>query len=171
MTRTVIVNIIRFVMLWAAQVFILNHINLTLLFNPMIYPLFIMLLPYQTPRWAVIFLGFLMGLFVDFFSGSFGMNASAGALIGFLRPYILNLIEPLDGYDAGELSLEYMGIKWFLSYLIIVILIHHFYFFIIQTFSFSQLFALSARILFSSVLSCLLIIMLEYLFASRKKAA
>ncbi len=171
MTRTIIINIIRFVLLWATQVFILNHINLSILFNPMIYPLFIMLLPYQTPRWIVIFLGFLMGLCVDFFSGSFGMNASAGALIGFLRPYILNLIAPLDGYDAGELSLEYMGIKWFLSYLIIVIVIHHFYFFIIQTFSLSQLFALSARILLSSALSCLLIIVLEFLFAARKKTA
>jgi len=168
MTRDVINNIFRFILLWAAQVFVLNHINLTVLFNPMIYPLFIMLLPYETPRWLVIFLGFLMGLFVDFFSGSFGLHASAGALIGFLRPYILNFLEPFDGY-SGELSLGRMGLKWFLFYAVIIILVHHCYFFIIQTFSFSQFFALIIRILLSSALSCLLIILLEYLFPARKK--
>jgi rod shape-determining protein MreD len=158
------------VLLWATQVFILNHINLSVLFNPMIYPLFIMLLPFETPYWVVVLLGFLIGLSVDFFSGSFGLNASAGALIGFLRPSLLNFVAPPDGYDIGELSLSRMGLKWFLSYTIIVILIHHCYFFIIQTFSFSQFFALIARILLSSALSCLLIIIVEFLFTKRKKA-
>ena len=107
-------NIFRFIFLILLQVLILNNMNFSGFVNPYLYILFVLLLPFETPRWFLIFTSFLLGLSIDIFSDSLGMHAFASVSIAFLRPYVLNFISPRDGYEPGTFPrIFYFGFLWF----------------------------------------------------------
>jgi hypothetical protein len=77
--------------------------------------------------WLLLIICFFTGLTIDFFCGSPGMHTSATVLAGFVRPYVLRLISPRDGYQAGsDPSMLIYGFNWFLIYTLIIVLLHHF---------------------------------------------
>ena len=105
-----------FILLILLQVLLFNNIQFSGYVNPYVYIMFILLLPVEIPAWFLLILSFLTGLIIDFFSGSPGMHTSATVLAGFVRPYILRIISPRDGYEAGsDPSMLTYGFKWFLS--------------------------------------------------------
>jgi hypothetical protein len=54
---------------------------------------------------------------IDFFSGSPGMHTSATVLAGFVRPYVLRIVSPRDGYESGsDPSMLNYGFRWFFFY-------------------------------------------------------
>ncbi len=161
-------NILRFIFLILLQALVLNNIQFSGFVNPFIYILFILLLPFETPNWLLIFLGFGLGFSVDLFSHTPGMHASATVFIAFLRPYVLNIIAPRDGYEPGTFPrIFYYGLTWFLKYTLILVLAHHFFLFFIEVFKFEDFIGTTKRILFSSVFSILLITFSQY-FIYRK---
>ncbi|HYV93498.1 MAG TPA: rod shape-determining protein MreD [Chitinophagales bacterium] len=164
--------IIRFVLLTFAQVMILNNVHLHGLFNPYLYPLFILLLPLETPTWLLLLLGFFSGWVIDWYSHTGGLHASASVLVAFLRPAMLNLLKPTGGYlPEDRPTISSMGFTWFLTYCSILVFIHHLYLFIIETFSFTQLVFVIEKIVVSSIVSITLMIILQYLFYKRKTRA
>ena len=126
-------NIWRFIGLVAVQVVILSQVALTAdgFFNILIYPLFILLLPIQLPTPMAVLLGFFIGLTIDFFAGTLGINASAGALSGYMRAVILNRFAPHGGFTGKEPipSPAYFGWRWFLSVAAIFFAFHIFWYF------------------------------------------
>src|SRR5689334_15101131 len=130
-------NFIRFVLITFAQVMLLNNIHLHGAFNPYLYPLFILLLPLETPAWLTLIIGFFSGWVIDIYSHTGGMHASASVLTGFLRIYMVNLLKPLGGYQPeDEPTISSMGFTWFITYASIIVVVHHVYLFIIESFSF-----------------------------------
>ena len=54
------------------------------------------------------------------------MHTSATVLAGFVRPYVLRIVSPSDGYESGsDPSMLIYGFRWFLSYTLLIVLIHH----------------------------------------------
>jgi len=160
----------RFLILTAVQVMVLDNIHLHGLFNPYIYPLFILMLPLETPAWFVIVLGFFSGWVIDLYSHTGGVHASASVLTAFLRPYMLRLIKPAVGYQPEDrASISSMGFLWFFTYCTILIFIHHLWLFIIESFSFTQFIFVFEKIAISSGVSVAIIIMLQYLFYRRRE--
>ena len=94
MIRQLSKYVLHFIVLVFVQVFILNRIELGGYINPYLYILFVMLMPFQTPKWLLLLLGFFLGLTIDLFAHTPGMHSSATVLIAFLRPYVLELIAP-----------------------------------------------------------------------------
>jgi len=161
-------NILRFVFLVLLQVLILNNIQLSGFINPYLYVLFILLLPFETPKWALLVIAFLLGLSIDAFTDTLGMHASATVLMAFFRPYVLNIISPRDGYDAGTFPrLYYFGFTWFLKYSVILILIHHFCLFYLEVFRLSDFFFTLWKIILSSFFSLILIIISQYIMVRK----
>jgi len=74
-------NSIRFIGLVLLQVLILNHIRIGGYINPYVYGLYILLLPFSTPKWLVLFAGFSIGLSVDIFMSTAGLHAGATVVI------------------------------------------------------------------------------------------
>ena len=164
-------NIIRFVLLVFVQVTILNNIHLHGVFNPYIYPLFILLLPFNTSRSLLLLLGFFTGLVLDFYSNTLGMHAAATTLLAFLRPYMINLLKPAAGYQPEDKpTISSMGFLWFITYTSILVFIHHLLLFIIETFSFRQLLFVISKIAISTALSVLIMVIVQYLFYKRRTA-
>ena len=75
-SKFVINNTIRFVLLIAVQIMLLNELPLGRAYI-MIYPLAILLLPVFTPRIVVVVLAFFTGLIIDIFSNGGGLHTAA----------------------------------------------------------------------------------------------
>ncbi len=161
-------NIIRFILLVLIQVLILNNIHLSGFINPYIYILFILMLPFETPGWLLLILGFLTGFTIDIFSGTLGMHASATTIAAYSRPYVLKLFSPRDGYEnRTQPTLRYYDLLWIIRYSAVIILIHHFSLFFIEVFRFSGFFFTIFRIILSSIFTFVFIIVTHLIFHKR----
>jgi hypothetical protein len=156
-------NIVRFIVLIAVQLLIFNSIQFSGYINPYIYVLFILLLPFETPKWLLLITAFLLGFVMDIFSNTPGMHTAATVFMAFLRPYVLNLISPRDGYESGTFPrIFYYGVNWFTRYAFILILAHHFVLFYIEIFRFGNFFSTFLRVLLSSVFSLIFIVLSQF---------
>lgn len=152
-----------FILLILFQVLLFNNIQFSGYINPYVYLLFILLLPVEIPSWLLLLLSFATGLIMDFFSGSPGMHASATLLAGFIRPYVLRIISPRDGYEPNaEPSMLAYGFRWFLSYALLMVIVHHTALFYIEVFRFTDFFRTMLRVLLSSFFSVTFILLIEY---------
>ena len=157
--------IINFVILVLVQVFILNNIQLGGFINPYLYILFILILPFETPNWFLLFVAFLLGLSIDLFSNTIGMHTSATVFMAFLRPYVLNIISPRDGYETETLpQLKYDGAAWFIRYSTILIFSHHLFLFYIEVFKLSNFFTTFVRVILNSIFTLILVLISQYFF-------
>ncbi len=158
-------NIGRFFFLVFFQVLILNNIQLGGYINPYFYVYFILLLPFETPRWLLLISSFLLGLTIDLFVNTPGVNAAACVLMAFARPFIITSISTGTEFQMGHSpSLRNQGVKWFGYYTVILVLIHHFGLFYLEIFRFSEFFSTFFRVLMSSIFTLLLVWISEYLF-------
>lgn len=158
-------HIIRFIVLVLFQILILNNIKLNGYLNPYFYVLFILLLPFETPRWLLLLSAFLLGFSVDMFENTMGINIAACVLMAYLRPYVIRFVASKQDYEPGlEPCIRDLGFSWFFSYSLILVFIHHFAMFYIEVFRFSEFLTTFYRVLGSTVFTMVLIIMSQYLF-------
>lgn len=168
MIKVLPINIFRIVILVLLQVYILNNIQLSGFVNPYMYVLFILLLPFETPGWLLLMLGFTLGLIIDVFTNTPGMHASATLFMAFLRPMILGFIAPRDGYEPGTFPrIYYYGFKWFFQYSAPLILAHHLFLFYIEVFRFSDFFLTLWRVILSSIFTIFLVVISQYFIFRR----
>ena len=163
MINSIIRYTIIFIILILLQLLLFNNIQFSGFVNPYVYIMFILLLPIEISPWLLLLISFFTGLTIDFFISTPGLHTAATVLTGFLRPYILRLISPRDGYDPGATpSMEIYGFRWFLFYTVFIVLIHHFSLFFLEVFRFTDFFRTFLRVLFSSLFSVIFILLIEY---------
>ena len=156
-------NILRFIILVLAQVLIFNNIQFSGYINPYIYVLFILLLPFETPKWMLLVTAIFLGLIMDIFSDTAGIHTIATIFMAYLRPYVLNLISPHDGYESGTFPrVAYYGVNWFTKYASILILAHHFVLFYIEIFRFGNFFSTFFRVILSTIFSLAFIVLSQF---------
>lgn len=166
--RLIARNIVRFIILVLIQVLVFDNIMLNGFFNPYIYILFILLMPFETPRWLLLLAGFLMGLSIDLFSNTLGMHTAATVLIAFVRPWVLGILAPRDGYESDTYPrIHYYSLRWFAAYALIITFLHHLTLFYIEVFQFHDFFSTLLRVFLSTLLSTSTIILSQY-FIFRK---
>lgn len=169
MINQIPVNLFRLVLLLLAQILIFSNINLSSFVNPYIFPLFILLLPFETPRWLLILIGFLSGLLLDFFLGSTGMHAATCLLIGYARPFLINIITPKGTEFEISPNVYAQGLSWFFVYLGITMLVYLSVYFFIEAATFLNFFYMLLKILLSTLASVLFMLIFLFLFSSKKK--
>ena len=162
-------NLLRLVLLLIIQAVLVSNLNLSPYLTPNIFPLFILLLPFSTPRWLLILIGFFSGLTLDVLMGTIGMNAAATLLVAYLRPFLINLITPKGTEFEQSPNIFAQGATWFLIYLSIAVVIHHSFYLLIESGTFYNLLLLLVRVIFSSLLSLLFMFIALYLFSVKKK--
>ena len=169
MINQIPVNLFRLVLLLLAQILIFSNINLSSFVNPYIFPLFILLLPFETPRWLLILIGFSSGLLLDFFLGSIGMHAAACLLIGYARPFLINIITPKGTEFEISPNVYAPGLSWFVVYLGITMLVYLSVYFFIEAATFLNFFYMLLKILLSTLVSVSFMLIFLFLFSSKKK--
>ncbi|MEA1898380.1 MAG: rod shape-determining protein MreD [Bacteroidota bacterium] len=164
MINLVLRNIGRFLFLVLFQVLVLDNIQLGAYLNPFMYVLFILLMPFETPGWLLLISAFLLGFSIDLFEHTPGIHASAMVLMAFLRPAVLKMIAPREGYEPSSYPrIHYYGVSWFLQYSAILVFSHHLFLFYLEVFTFSGFFSTFLRIILSSIFSIGLIILSQFL--------
>ncbi len=158
-------NIIRFVVLVLIQVLILNNIQISGYINPYIYVLFVLLLPFNTSKTVLLISAFLMGLCIDLFMHTIGMHAAATTFLAFLRPGVIRLLTGNKEIEPDmKPTISDMGFRWFLAYSLILVFFHHLVLFYLEVFRFEEFLQILLRVLISTAISLVLIIISQYLF-------
>lgn len=165
MSKSIVKHTIRFFILLFTQVLVLNNVLFLGYINPYIYILFIMLLPFDSPRWLLLILAFSLGICVDSFQDSMGVHAFACVLIAYFRTPILHFLLPQLKSKKQiniEFSLQEFGLQRALIYTGSLVLIHHFALFTLEAFR-PELLSIFLRTISSSAISILLLIIVQYL--------
>lgn len=168
MSSSVIFNIVRFILLLAAQVLIFNALDLSGYINPFPYILFIILYPVNGNRYGLLLSAFFLGLIIDMFGNSGGVHATASLVLAFIRPTFFKF--------AFGLSYEYQTIKINdrltperFSFILVSVVTHHFVLFVLETFRFSFFWSVFVKTLLSTVFTLLVCIILIYLFKPARR--
>ncbi|TAM95783.1 MAG: rod shape-determining protein MreD [Chitinophagaceae bacterium] len=164
-------NIIRFILLILLQVFVLNRIMLHGFATPYLYMIFILLLPFNIPRWALMVCGLILGLCLDMFMNTPGMHAAACVAMAYFRPFVINVLSPQGGFESNRKapSVASMGWSRFLVYALILISVHHVVYFTLEIFDFHDVLFWAFKIIFSLVASFVLVFLFEMLLAAKTK--
>lgn len=169
MNKMLFGNTARFVLLVLAQVYVFNKIQVTGFINPQVYVMFVLMLPFQVSRFWLLALGFFVGLTVDYFLHTPGMHAAATVFLAFCRPGVIRLVGKKDDLVAYQYpNVRDAGSLWFLSYTFILVFLHHTFLFYLEVFRFSEFFFTLLKTLSNAALTTLIIMLIQYLFYSRK---
>jgi len=170
MNNALVRNIIRFVALILVQVLVLNNMNLSGYLNPYIYVLFILLLPANINKSLLLILAFITGLTVDYFGNTLGLHTFSCVAIAYLRPETINLFfrnhEFASGEEPGPSSIGYGG---FLRYATTLVFIHQLILFFMEAFTFNNFFFTFGKVILSTMLSILIMLIAVMIFGKRKK--
>lgn len=169
---TLLRNIIRLIVFILIQFFVLNKIPpIHQYVTPYIYFLFILWLPFNISRPALLIVAFLTGLSLDFFTVTPGMHAAACVLIGYIRPFLINMLMPQQGveFNYREPSAVSLGLTQYATYTALLTFIHHAALFTIQAFQFGNILYLLLKVAGSTVISLILILIIEIIFNRKQK--
>lgn len=162
-------NSLRFVLFLLVQTLILNQIEIGFGIQLMIYPLFIMLLSFDTGVLSLLAISFTLGICIDAFSNTFGLHTSSLLVFSFLRPVIFKLFDTREGYDLLlEPTVLNMGNGWFIKSFGSLLLIHHFWFYLLEMFKLNDMGYVLEKTIYSLPLSFFLCVLLQYLFVNKQ---
>jgi len=168
MNSTLPINIFRFVSLLLLQVVLFDNIDLFNFVTPYPYILFILLYPLNSNRAGLILLSFFLGLTLDAFNNSGGVQAAACVMLAYFREPFLKFSFGVS-YEYHMLRITEKFSSELITYLSISILLHHLILFSLEIFNFSFILEIILRTIFSSILTLLFVLILIFLFKPTKK--
>jgi hypothetical protein len=126
---------------------------------------FLLFLPISTPIVLQLVLGFGTGLLLDIFYDTGGVHAAAAVLLCYLRPWVLRLLTPRDGYEAQDsVNVHQMGGQWFLVYMLLLVGLHHLAFFLLELGSFRDFGLTLVKVLASTLFTGLTLLIIQLIF-------
>jgi rod shape-determining protein MreD len=155
-------------MLVLLQTLVLNRIFFLGYATPFLYVYFIIKLPVTIGRSAILLFGFTLGLTIDIFCNTAGLNAVATTFIAFMRLPLQKLFFDKDNLYLN-LSMAALGGS-FVKYVVFMVLLHHAALILVETFSYSDAITILLRVLSSSILTFSLIYALEGLSFKTEKS-
>ena len=165
-------NIIRFALFIFVQVFILYQIPpLHRFITPYLYYLYILWLPFNTSRSGLMLIAFVFGMVLDYFMLTSGLHAAACVLIAYLRPFVINLLISQEGADKNYSSPSITSMGWapYGTYVLVLTLFHHGYLVFLEWMSFGTFLYFIGKVLATTAVSLLLILLTELLFFRKEK--
>ena len=168
MNSTILLNIVRFILLLAAQVIIFNNINLFGFLTPFPYILFIILYPVDGNKVGLLLSSFLLGIMMDMFSNSGGVHAAACVMLAYTRPTIFKFSFGVS-YEYQTIRLNDVLTSERFSFILISVVIHHFTLFLLEVFRLSNIWDILLRTLASTIFTIVLSIILIYIFKPSKR--
>jgi len=169
MNNSISRNILRFLLLVGLQVAVFKQVapawEYGVYFHAMLYPVFIMLMPFRFSKNAVILIGFALGLALDLFYSSPGVHASACVFTAFIRPNVLRLTKPQGEYDIlHSPTMANYGFVWFATYSAIMLFAHLFFYFAVEAFTFVYIAQILLKTFGSFIVSYFLVILYQFIF-------
>lgn len=165
-------NIIRFAMFILVQVVVLYQVPFLHRFiTPYLYFLYILWLPFNMPRMALTFVGFLLGLTLDYFTKTPGLHAAPCALIAYIRPFLVNILIQQEGADKNYRSPSITSMGWapYATLVFVLTFLHTSYLVLLEWLQFGSFFYFIGKVLSTTGVSLLLIFVTELLFYRKER--
>ena len=143
------------------QVLFLNRINLFGYVTPLFYIWMIVRFDSSMSRTSILLWAFFLGLSIDTFSGTPGLNAAAATLVAMFQPGIVKLFVPLDRHDVLLPCSASMGGRQFAGYLLLITALHHTVYFILLSIPLGDWTVLVLKVVFSTLLTFLFMLVAE----------
>lgn len=165
-SRTLFTDILMIVLLIAIQIFVLNRITLFGMYTPVLYPVFVMFYPFFRNRFQFLALSFLLGLGIDSFLYTWGINAFATVMIAYFRTIIFR-----TSTDTSTDFFSFQTLQWtqYLFFIFSSIFLHQFLVQYIEFFKFSRFFEIFLNILATSAISFIFILLYAAAFKIKQK--
>lgn len=122
------------------QIFLLDNISLGVYFHPLVYSVFIIVLPLDTrPVWVVLSSA-LLGVVMDAMTATAGLNVMAATAVGFFRPMVIGatcarMVGPDDALPALH-RLTAKNLAWYIGAMVVL---HSAIYFFMETLSLRHL--------------------------------
>jgi hypothetical protein len=147
------------------QLFVVDSIHLGIYFAPPVYIAFIVLLPLNVRPIAMLALGLLTGVFIDFFEGTAGLHTAAVLFTAFARRGIVMLTLGRDATEDGSMpSFASLGEWKFIRYSALVVAVHCVVFFPLEALTIAGLPAVLLKMVVSGVVTLLVVWAVALLF-------
>ncbi len=154
MDKSILNSILRFCLLWIAQVFIFKQLfwgwGGEIYLQVHFCILFLLLLPFGTPRSLILILAFALRIAIDLYYETYGMYAASLVFTGYMRTAIIKILTPREGYSIKDHPTKSsLGDQWFFRYSGLLVFLHLFFYYSIEAFTFVFLGAILLKTLFS----------------------
>ena len=159
----------RFVLLMAIQLVVLNHVYLGGYVMPMLYVLFVLMLPTDMGRIPMLLTAFGTGFLVDVMNNMLGFHALACTLLAMMRILFADRI-----LTRGEpVTIEVPSIytvtpQYFISYLMLMLGMFYLVFFTVELFGFRSFGGVILATIASTVVTTLMAVLYQYIFLRKE---
>ncbi len=159
----------RFVLLMAIQLVVLNHVYLGGYVMPMLYVLFVLMLPTDMGRIPMLLTAFGTGFLVDVMNNMLGFHALACTLLAMMRILFADRI-----LTRGEpVTIEVPSIytvtpQYFISYLMLMLGMFYLVFFTVELFGFRSFGGVVLATVASTVVTTLMAVLYQYIFLRKE---
>ena len=152
-----------FIGLILLQVLVLNHVHFGEYASPFLYTYFFFIQRANVSRAELLMWGFSMGLIVDIFSNTPGLNASATTVLALIRNPLLTSQSPRDAAEDFLPSIRTMGFVSFFRYVLVGVFLHIAVLQLIDSFSFSRPVSMLYRVVSDTALSVACMICIDFI--------
>ncbi|MCT4580089.1 MAG: hypothetical protein N4A35_01615 [Flavobacteriales bacterium] len=160
-------HIFHFIGLLMVQVLVIDQISFGALnpyINPIVLGTSILILPVSWRGPRLLLVGFLFGIILDAFHNTLGINASAMLIIAFLRPYILRLISPREGFESFfSPNVTSLPSGQYILYSSLLLLSFHLTYFAFESLNYQATLSVFIKALASTVAAIILSALYQYL--------
>ena len=165
-SRSLFTDFLQIVALIALQIFVLNRITLFGQYTPVLYPVFVMFYPFFRNRFVFLALSFLLGLGIDAFLGTWGINALATTIVAYFRTVIFR-----TSTDTSTDFFSFDSLQWsqFVLFILSSIFMHQLIVQYVEFFKFSRFFEVFLNILVTSLISFVFILIYAMAFKIKQK--
>ena len=116
----------------------------------------------------MVLIGFGVGLLIDASYNSPGVHAAACLVTAIIRPLVLAIYEPREGYNVSHsLTINSYGTIWFLKYAGTLLFIHLFVYFTLEIFTPAYTLEIIGRTVATFIFS--LFLMMMYMILAQPK--
>ena len=157
-----------FVGLALLQVLIFNQLHISGYATPFLYIYFILKFNSKVGRNQLMLWAFMLGLTIDVFGNTPGMNAAACTCLAFTRNSVLRLVTLRDLDEAFRPGIKSLGLAVFFRYVLLATTLFCTLLLLIDTFTFFNLPVLLLKIVTSTVSTIVCIFCVESIGGKNK---
>lgn len=167
MNNIYISRVIRFLVLIAIQVMVLNNVHIAGYFTPLFIGYMLIRFETGSSRTGLLMWGFTIGILNDIFCNTAGMASSACTLLAMMQPRLLSLFAPRDSGTGFEPSVKSMGFGKYINYTLLSMFLLHSVYYALDAFTLSNWQLTLTAIIGSTVLTTVLCVLTELCIRKR----
>ena len=135
-------------------------------YTPVLYPVFVMFYPFFRNKFQFLALSFILGLGIDAFMYTWGINTFATVIIAYFRTLIFR-----TSTDTSTDFFSFQSLQWtqYLFFIFTSIFLHPFIVQSIEFFKLSRLFEIFINIIATSAISFVFIVLYALAFKIKQK--